>query len=457
MGKQRKLNTEKECVTIRFKTLKSGNKSIYLDCYSKGERTYEFLKLYLVPETSQDAIDANDEVLQKAETIRKERELQFATKCTSDDSSTEGMKYAETTPSTQTEPVSSFPLVTKSTVLLTDMVRIYGVAYEIKGSRSGYENSKSLVYAIEQYGATNITLDKVDVDFCTKFVKFLKTNCIGKRGKKITNATAEALYGTLSATLSIAVRLNFITTNPVSEMDSKDKVKREYSQHLILSIDDIRRLGNINMPSKRHQVKEAFMFACYTGIKLSELRVLRWKDLTLNQTRWTMHIEARNIEVSITNEAMQWLPQRGNAKVGDIVFNDLPCDNAIRYIIIDWMKVANLPENITFAVSFHTYEHHNAKSRAQIKEETKGDTRYNRWRKNCISKRAQENAVEVKQVQNEQSQPTQSITTTTPIPSTSKNPSQKSKSPSKPSTKKAKEPQTIDLPIDALDALFDKK
>ena len=88
MGKQRKLNTEKECVTIRFKTLKSGNKSIYLDCYSKGERTYEFLKLYLVPETSQDAIDANDEVLQKAEMIRKERELQFAAKCTSDDSCT---------------------------------------------------------------------------------------------------------------------------------------------------------------------------------------------------------------------------------------------------------------------------------------------------------------------------------------------------------------------------------
>lgn len=449
MGKQRKLNTEKECVTIRFKTLKSGNKSIYLDCYSKGERTYEFLKLYLVPETSQDTIDANDEVLQKAETIRKERELQFAAKCTSDDSSTEGMEYAETIPATSTEP-SSFSLVTKSTVLLTDMVRIYGVAYEIKGSRSGYENSKSLVYAIEQYGAANITLDKVDVDFCTKFVKFLKTNCIGKRGKKITIATAEALYGTLSATLSIAVRLNFITTNPVSAMDSKDKVKREYSQHLILSIDDIRRLGNINMPSKRHQVKEAFMFACYTGIKLSELRVLRWKDLTLNQTRWTMHIDARNIDVSITNEAMQWLPQRGNAKVGDMVFNDLPCDNAIRYIIIDWMKVANLPENITFAVSFYTYEHHNAKSRAQIKEETKGDTRYNRWRKNCISKRAQENAVEVRQIQNEQSIPKQS---TLPTSSNQVTP----KKPYKSYTKKAKEPQTIDLPIDALDALFDKK
>jgi len=457
MGNQKQTSAEKECVTIRFKDLKSGNKSIYLDCYSKGKRTYEFLKLYLVPETSQDAIDANDEVLRKAEMIRTERELLFSGKSAPDSTSNDGIKCIETTPSVPSDPISSFPLVTKSTILLTDMVRIYGVAYEIKGSRTGYENSRSLIYAIEQYGAANTTLDNVDVDFCTKFVKFLKTNCIGKRGKKITNATAEALYGTLSATLSIAVRLNFITTNPVSEMDSKDKVKREYSQHLILSIDDVRRLGGINMPSKRHQVKEAFMFACYTGIKLSELRVLRWKDLTLQQTRWTMHIDARNIDVSITNEAMQWLPHRGNAKVGDIVFNDLPCDNAIRYIIIDWMKVANLPENITFAVSFYTYEHHNAKSRAQIKEETKGETRYTRWRKNCISKRAQENAVEVRQVQEEQSQPTQSIPSTVPIPSIQKKPSSKSKSPSKSSTKKAKEPQTIDLPIDALDALFDKK
>ena len=478
MGNKRKTNAEKECVTIRFKTLKSGNKSVYLDCYSKGERTYEFLKLYLVPETSQAAIDANDEVLRKAEMIRAERELLFSGKGTPEEEANEGKESVEPTPSEHDEPNSSFPIVTKSTILLADMVRIYGIAYEIKGSRTGYENSKSLVYAIEQYEAGNITLDDVDVNFCTKFIKFLKTGCIGKRGSKITKSTAEALYGTLSSALSMAVRLNFIESNPVTAMDSKDKVKREYAQHLILSLEQIRQLAKVNLPSQRHQVKEAFLFACYSGIKLTELRALKWKDMTMNRKNWTMHIAARAIDVRLTNDAMRWLPQRENAKVNDIVFKDLPCDNAIHYIIIDWMKAANLPEDITFGVSFHTYEHHNAKSRAQIKEETKDATRFTRWRLNKISTRAQQNVVEVKPVQQPvskpESQPNQTTPqpkATTPVPkptpvskptpatktATKRSTKATSKPSSKPTPKSTQKIETIDLPIDALDALFGQK
>lgn len=402
MENKRKSNTEKECVTIRFKELKSGNRSIYLDCYHKGNRTYEFLKLYLVPETSRDAADANREVLRRAELIRKERELLYSDKDTSDGENAE--EDISVKASVQAGTGSSFPPVTKSTVLLADMARIYGCACEIRGSGSGYENSRLLAYAIEQYGAAGTTLDDVDVAFCTGFVRFLKTNCVGRRGKRITHSTAEALYGILSAALSMAVRLGFIGYNPVAAMDSGDKVKREYARHLILSVDEIRRLAGINLPSKRHQVKEAFMFACYSGIRLTEIRILQWKDLTLDRSRWTMHIGARAIDVPLTNDAMQWLPQRGKAKAGDLVFNDLPCDNAIRYIMTDWMKAANLPEEITFSISFHSYGHHNAKSRDRIKEETKDAPRYTRWRLNEISRRARQNAVEARRVQKEEVQ-----------------------------------------------------
>lgn len=403
MGNKRKSNAEKECVTIRFKELKSGNRSIYLDCYHKGNRTYEFLKLYLVPETSRDAADANREVLRRAELIRKERESLYSGKDTSDGEN--GEEVVSVKASGQAETDSSFPPIAKSTILLTDMVRIYGCACEIRGSGSGYENSRLLVYAIEQYGAVGTTLDDVDVAFCTGFVRFLKTNCVGRRGKRITHSTAEALYGILSAALSMAVRLGFIGSNPVAAMDSGDKVKREYARHLILSIEEIRRLAGINLPSKRHQVKEAFMFACYSGIRLTEIRTLQWKDLTLDRSRWTMHIGARAIDVPLTNDAMQWLPQRGKAKAGDLVFNDLPCDNAIRYIMTDWMKAANLPEEITFSISFHSYEHHNAKSRERIREETRDATRYTRWRLNGISRRARQNAVEARQIQKAEDQP----------------------------------------------------
>ena len=135
MGNKRKSNTEKECVTIRFKELKSGNRSIYLDCYHKGNRSYEFLKLYLVPETSRDAADANREVLRRAELIRKERELLYSDKVTSDGGN--GEDEVTVKASGQAGTGSSFPPVTKSTVLLADMARIYGCACEIRVPAAG--------------------------------------------------------------------------------------------------------------------------------------------------------------------------------------------------------------------------------------------------------------------------------------------------------------------------------
>ena len=47
-------NVNKEPVTIRYKQLASGNQSVYLDIYKDGKRVYEFLKLYLLPETGKD-------------------------------------------------------------------------------------------------------------------------------------------------------------------------------------------------------------------------------------------------------------------------------------------------------------------------------------------------------------------------------------------------------------------
>ena len=44
-------DTRKSPIKIRLKAMKNGYQSIYLDCYHEGRRSYEYLKLYLVPET----------------------------------------------------------------------------------------------------------------------------------------------------------------------------------------------------------------------------------------------------------------------------------------------------------------------------------------------------------------------------------------------------------------------
>ncbi len=67
------MKKNKEPVRIRYKDLTNGTKSIYLDVYKDGKRSYEFLKLYLLPETDNATKMANRETLAKAEEIKNQR------------------------------------------------------------------------------------------------------------------------------------------------------------------------------------------------------------------------------------------------------------------------------------------------------------------------------------------------------------------------------------------------
>lgn len=60
----------KEPVRLRSKPLKDGSESLYLDIYWNGIRQYEFLKLYLIPETTKEAKARNKEAMAIATTLK---------------------------------------------------------------------------------------------------------------------------------------------------------------------------------------------------------------------------------------------------------------------------------------------------------------------------------------------------------------------------------------------------
>lgn len=67
------MGNSKEPIKLRRRKTKSGNTSLYLDIYLNGERTYEYLKLYLTPERTRADKDKNRETLQLAEAIKSKR------------------------------------------------------------------------------------------------------------------------------------------------------------------------------------------------------------------------------------------------------------------------------------------------------------------------------------------------------------------------------------------------
>ena len=75
--KQQIMGKSKEPIRLRQRKTSKGLTSLYLDIYLNGERSYEYLKLYLVPEKSREDKRKNAETLKLAEAIRAKRVVEL--------------------------------------------------------------------------------------------------------------------------------------------------------------------------------------------------------------------------------------------------------------------------------------------------------------------------------------------------------------------------------------------
>ena len=73
MAAKKKSNKLKEPVRVRTKRLADGSESYYLDIYVNGKRSYEFLKMYHLPEINAMVREQNRATRAAVETIKSQR------------------------------------------------------------------------------------------------------------------------------------------------------------------------------------------------------------------------------------------------------------------------------------------------------------------------------------------------------------------------------------------------
>lgn len=203
----------------------------------------------------------------------------------------------------------------------------------------------------ERFTGGKCSFGEVDVDLCRRFMDYLLNARQYLHTKRTLHINSVAGYwSTFRACLHTAYRDRKIKENPNGFLDRIDTIPT-VKEHL--SQQELVRLAQT--PCEIPALKKAFLFACLTGLRKSDIRNLTWENIQ-PYGNGGMYVTIRMqktkdlVNNPISDEALELIGQRGTGLVF-AGFQDYMTQAPLRR----WLKDAGITKNITFHGSRHTF------------------------------------------------------------------------------------------------------
>lgn len=287
MAAKKKSNKLKEPVRVRTKRLADGSESYYLDIYVNGKRSYEFLKMYHLPEINAMVREQNRATRAAVETIKSQRIIDIT-------NAKAGIKNK-----------SAWQKLT-----LADWLEKFYAIQERKGIKQ-IEKLRSVIKVINQYGK-GTKMGNIDKTWALGFIDWIQHTYKGRQGKTLEQGSVVGYISQLSIALNAAVRAEWLDENPFMLLSASERVKKPESKRQFLTIEEVKLL--IATECRNKTVKQAYLFSCYCGLRLSDMETLCWKDIICNDGRYMIgKVQQKTsmpIYTPLSQSAVKWLPER---------------------------------------------------------------------------------------------------------------------------------------------------
>ncbi len=339
MARTKKTIKAKEPVRIRERKLRDGNISLYLDIYSKGVRKVESLGLYIVPELTALDREQNRQTRAIAEKVKSERIIAI-----------------------QNFSIGQYEKIKRIGMTLLDWMNQYADSnpnLSKSSIRCRRECAARVKDYLEERVQVNFKLENVDADFCRSFLAYLKTAPNKLKTIEPTTITQGGAYHIqtiFTGALNKAVKENLLPRNPMSQLDPKERFHAPESTREYLTVEELKRA--IATPCRFEQTKHAFIFSCFTGLRMGDIMSLTWAKIQDSPDGKSKYIRVRMektkkwINIPLSNEAIKWLYPRDD--VNEPIFK-LSDASVIEKHIKVWMKDAGINKHITFHCARHTF------------------------------------------------------------------------------------------------------
>lgn len=289
---------------------RSGNKeSLYLDIYHDGIRKFEHLNLFLTGDKIK-----NKETLRTAELIRAKREVDLNYE-----------DHGLVSPNRKKENFVKF---------------FEGIVNQLPKDRSSWQCT---LVKLKNFTNDFISFNQITSEWLLNFQKYLLS--------EVSQITAWHYYSNIKFALNKAVRERIINNNPANLIKGikKPETKREY-----LTEEEIKTI--VSTKCSNLEVKNAFLFSCFTGLRLSDIINLKWENIVNDRIEYTQK-KTRSVEyLPLTETAINILKkQKIQVNEKDNFIFHLPVKCNISANIKKWMENSNINKKISFHNARHTF------------------------------------------------------------------------------------------------------
>ena len=331
-------------VYLLGRQLSTGNISLYRYACHDGKRFRESLGIVLQLETNYN--------------IKRENEEKIRLQVMACDSLNEELNRKDV----------NFAPKLKSKIRLVDwLLKLADDALQETGNRhSMYAQYYRVAKHVEIFDGKT-TLGQVDEDWIRRFIRYLRCDALnlnyqrnGKQKKdvKLSQNTQHIMLAKLNQALRIASRgkNRLIASNPMQELDKKEKISARKGTREYIDESELRKLMATPFRHGNFNVKQAFIFACFTGLRFSDLQRLKMSDFRCDKYGRYLKIQMvktqEPLKIYIPDVAFGFLP---DVKDDDAPIFKLHTHNEWANVCLrKWVADAGINKYLSFHCARHS-------------------------------------------------------------------------------------------------------
>jgi site-specific recombinase XerD len=304
-------------VTLRKRKLPSGRTQLYLDIYHRGQRRSEALGFFL---EKNDRFQ-NRETLKMAEEIRAKRQLDFQ-------ADEHGLSRTH-------NRRASF-------------IKYMEGQQELRKNPRTKKLWKCAAEHFAAFAGENVSFGDLTPQAFERFKTFLLS--------RVSANSAYVYLANIKTALNQAVNDNLLAVNP-----AKSVIRKTETLPVHLSIKEIRKLAKT--PCGNDQVKQAFLFSCFTGLRYSDVDRLTWDQIKREYLEFRQTKTGTPENLPLSSEALRILRRQKKAKRSTKIRREiqanavffLPTQPGVDKHLKNWGKAAKIAVPLSMHKARHSF------------------------------------------------------------------------------------------------------